>query len=75
MRELDVPFEISPSSLSNHHKYAAGDEGVAAHAWPLLQAPLDVCLRCIGCSVCDALVQAFLLIGEDHHTPLFSLSS
>ena len=30
----------------------------------LLQASLDACIRCVGAEACDALVQAFLTIGD-----------
>jgi hypothetical protein len=62
MRELGVPFAAPPPATQySNQKRPSADTG----KWALLQAPLDACLRCIGPSICDALVQSFLLTGND----------
>ena len=61
MRELGVPFAAPPPAAQySNQKRSPAEDG----KWALLQAPLDACLRCIGPSICDALVQSFLLTGE-----------
>lgn len=61
MRELGVPFAAPPPTTQySNQKRPSADAG----KWALLQAPLDACLRCIGPSICDALVQSFLLTGN-----------
>ncbi len=64
MHELGVPFQSTPPPRVSRAMHAGSDDAAASDAWPLLHAPLDVCLRCIGPSTCDALVQSFLVIGN-----------
>jgi hypothetical protein len=61
MRELGVPFAAPPPTTQySNQKRPPAETG----KWALLQAPLDACLKCIGPSICDALVQSFLLTGN-----------